>query len=305
MQNGVVATDHPICSQVGVNILQIGNAADAAIASALCLGVVNPTSSGIGGGAFILIHSDAKEAKGDDIESPLFEDARSQQSRMKDRIMTARNNPESNSSDKAKQYTPSQKRRVTEFIDCRETAPRRSTFDMFEKLPVEASTLGGLSIAIPGELRGLELLHHRHGSLDWEKLVRPSFILARDGFIVGPHLAKAIKEKEKYIRTMPNIGHILTKNNDGVTLLKEGDIMIRSQYAKTLEAIMSGGSDALYKEDLAGMLAKDIQDAGGIITIEDISEYRPVLVRVVVRLLHRRLALCTFISFHLNIASNS
>ena len=133
MQNGVVATDHPICSQVGVNILQIGNAADAAIASALCLGVVNPTSSGIGGGAFILIHSDAKEAKGDDIESPLFEDARSQQSRMKDMVMTARNNPESNSSDKAKQYTPSQKRRVTEFIDCRETAPRRSTFDMFEK----------------------------------------------------------------------------------------------------------------------------------------------------------------------------
>ena len=89
MQNGVVATDHPICSQVGVNILQIGNAADAAIASALCLGVVNPTSSGIGGGAFILIHSDAKEAKGDDIESPLFEDARSQQSRMKDMIVTA------------------------------------------------------------------------------------------------------------------------------------------------------------------------------------------------------------------------
>lgn len=57
-QNGVVATDHGLCSSIGRDVLQEGgHAVDAAVASALCLGVVSPASSGIGGGAFMLIRS--------------------------------------------------------------------------------------------------------------------------------------------------------------------------------------------------------------------------------------------------------
>lgn len=57
---GVVATDTEICSQIGVNILsQGGNAVDAAIAAKFCLSVISPASSGIGGGAYILIHNAA------------------------------------------------------------------------------------------------------------------------------------------------------------------------------------------------------------------------------------------------------
>ena len=86
--------------------------------------------------------------------------------------------------------------------------------------------------------------------------MRPAMELARDGFAVGPYLASAIRRNRKYIRTMPSLAHELTKDNDGVTLLNEGDVMIRSQYAKTLETIMHRGADALYNGDLAGMLAK-------------------------------------------------
>lgn len=57
---GAVATDSEICSQIGVNILKKGgNAIDAAISSKLCLGVVSPASSGIGGGCYILIHNES------------------------------------------------------------------------------------------------------------------------------------------------------------------------------------------------------------------------------------------------------
>ncbi|KAL9289695.1 putative aminoacyltransferase, Glutathione hydrolase [Arabidopsis thaliana] len=54
--HGAVATDDGRCSAIGTNVLrQGGNAIDASVAAALCLGVVSPASSGIGGGAFTMI----------------------------------------------------------------------------------------------------------------------------------------------------------------------------------------------------------------------------------------------------------
>lgn len=60
-RNGVVAADHETCSEIGADVLRRldGSAVDAAVAVAFCLGVVNPTSSGIGGGAFMVVGSSA------------------------------------------------------------------------------------------------------------------------------------------------------------------------------------------------------------------------------------------------------
>src|SRR5262245_37840685 len=56
-RDGVVAADSPTASKVGAAVLAAGgNAMDAAAATALALGVVNPTSSGIGGGGFALVY---------------------------------------------------------------------------------------------------------------------------------------------------------------------------------------------------------------------------------------------------------
>ncbi|WOK92146.1 gamma-glutamyltranspeptidase 1 [Canna indica] len=55
-RRGAVATDDHRCSRIGRDVLREGgHAVDAAVASALCLGVVSPASSGIGGGAFMLV----------------------------------------------------------------------------------------------------------------------------------------------------------------------------------------------------------------------------------------------------------
>lgn len=57
-KNGAVASDEGTCSSMGVEILKKGgNAVDAAVTTALCVGLVSPMSSGVGGGCYIVIHN--------------------------------------------------------------------------------------------------------------------------------------------------------------------------------------------------------------------------------------------------------
>jgi len=247
--NGAVAADDARCSDVGNGILmEGGNAIDAAVATILCLGVVNPAASGLGGGAFMLYHTDTNP----DRVSNDFNDRRK-----KPQEMIAG-------------------KKVTEFIDCREVAPSAATEDMFEDDP-DSSWNGGKAIAVPGLLKGLGLAHSRHGRLPWARLVQPAMTMAEEGVRVDAYLAHAINLKSSKAKIFRNedITKLLTKNHDGKTLLQEGDIWTNPALAKTFKVIMEDGPDAIYKGELGRSLAKDIQDKRGIITHADLSTYKP------------------------------
>ncbi|EPR79966.1 gamma glutamyltranspeptidase [Spraguea lophii 42_110] len=65
--NGAISSEVYEASKVGVNILKKGgNSVDAAIATAICVGIINQFSSGIGGGAFMVIMDESKK------ESPQY-----------------------------------------------------------------------------------------------------------------------------------------------------------------------------------------------------------------------------------------
>ncbi|AWP03332.1 putative ubiquitin carboxyl-terminal hydrolase CYLD isoform 2 [Scophthalmus maximus] len=54
---GVLVSDHELCTELGQKVLQdCGSSVDAAIAATLCLGVVHPHVSGVGGGGVMMVH---------------------------------------------------------------------------------------------------------------------------------------------------------------------------------------------------------------------------------------------------------
>ncbi|KAI9268735.1 gamma-glutamyltranspeptidase [Sporodiniella umbellata] len=220
---GAVAVETKECSDIGVHILKKGgNAVDAAIASTLCIGVIDNFATGIGGGGFMLIRS----------PNGTFE-----------------------------------------FIDFRETAPAAASRDMFVKNPLLAR-VGGLAVAIPGEIRGLELAHKRHGKLPWSMLFEPSIRLAHDGFQVTELLSLRVEHSKDWMSNRVEWTDVYFKNGSPV---KKGDTIKRPKLANTLKEISINGADAFYKSNITEYLVKKIQSAGGIATLEDFTNYKPVV----------------------------
>lgn len=77
-RNFAIASAHPLASQAGAQVLREGgNAVDAAIAAQMVLALVEPQSSGLGGGAFLLLHMDGRTLAYDGRETaPAADDER-------------------------------------------------------------------------------------------------------------------------------------------------------------------------------------------------------------------------------------
>lgn len=155
-------------------------------------------------------------------------------------------------------------------IDFRETAPALANSTMYVERPVEAR-FGGLSVGVPGEVRGLAEAHKRWGKLPWKRLVQPSVDIAT-GWTVGKELGLRIHWPIFRSLFLHNSdwSHIFAPNG---VLLKEGDTIQRVNLSRTLSLIAEQGPDALYHGEIANAIIGKIRAEGGIVTHKDLANY--------------------------------
>ncbi|XP_022256621.1 gamma-glutamyltranspeptidase 1-like, partial [Limulus polyphemus] len=134
------------------------------------------------------------------------------------------------------------------------------------------STVGGLAVAVPGELKAYWLAHQRYGKLNWSDLVLPSVKISRDGFKIGKHLGRNIMRFKDAIMSEPSLREVFFNNATG-DVYKEGEMLKRPVLAATLQKIAENGADELYSGETGRNLVKDIQGFGGIVTMEDLRSY--------------------------------
>jgi len=162
-------------------------------------------------------------------------------------------------------------------IDFRETAPKASTDKMFlgpdGKVVAGLSSEGGLSVGVPGEVKGLlyALENFGSGKLSRMQILEPAIDWAMKGVPVTVNLASIIKDNFTKLVKYENGAAIYL--NDGLPY-EIGDTIVNLDYAKTLAKIGAEGADAIYKGEIAQAIVNEVQKRGGILTLEDLANYK-------------------------------
>ena len=236
--NGMVATKDKLSTEAGLEILKLGgNAVDAGIAACLAVGVVEPESSGIGGGGYMTFQvGEQGGVIGFPMKGPL------------------------NGTPEMYQLTG------------------ESSVGSFGWAGVKnnENIHGYKSIAVPGCIAGLLEAHKRFGKIPLSEVVSPAVKLARDGFYPEwftlykfASLTEMLLRYEELGKTFMPSGILPFGGIDGPYTLKQKNL------ANTLQVIGKHGLDGFYRSEITENIINDIQNNGGILTMEDFDQYKP------------------------------
>eukprot|EP00281_Chroomonas_sp_CCMP1168_P004735 CAMPEP_0206264432 /NCGR_PEP_ID=MMETSP0047_2-20121206/29399_1 /ASSEMBLY_ACC=CAM_ASM_000192 /TAXON_ID=195065 /ORGANISM="Chroomonas mesostigmatica_cf, Strain CCMP1168" /LENGTH=755 /DNA_ID=CAMNT_0053692141 /DNA_START=85 /DNA_END=2352 /DNA_ORIENTATION=+ len=250
---GATAATHHLAAEAGMEALRAGGtAADAAAAIQFVLTVVQPFSTGIGGGFFAMLYN-GTTGKVETI------DAREE--------APSAFHPNIFCKDSACQYGP---------CNC-----SQGTMDSSD------AVYSSLSMGIPGTPRGVEKLIKNHGKLTLKDALRPAIKIAREGWEYYELFDTVVRtsrllQPDKQRPHFKEAAKLLLNDEGTAPRYKVGDTMKNPQLAGTLQLLADKGIDEFYQGTLAREMIAAMRNAttpdGRFVqwTMEDLRQYRAV-----------------------------
>ena len=162
-------------------------------------------------------------------------------------------------------------------IDYREMAPAAAFAEMYVG---EDGAVNNQSIryshkasGVPGTVAGLLHAHEKYGRLSRRAVMAPAINLASRGYPLS-FAAIAMTEgyREKLCANAAACAELFKTEGSYMP----GDIMRRRDLARTLRLVSRKGRDGFYKGAIADAIADDMAANGGLITREDLANYKVV-----------------------------
>lgn len=168
-------------------------------------------------------------------------------------------------------------------VDFRESAPaaaKPSFFKLDEKgeIPEANFLLGWSAVAVPGQMRGMEMINQKFGTMKWADLIQPAIDQGEKGIIVNDTLAKiAVEDFAHMDKSVTKAFFEKTFIKNGLPISK-GEKVINKEYVESLKKIAKGGADVFYKGEIADQIASAFAKNGkSWITKQDLANYKAIL----------------------------
>jgi gamma-glutamyltranspeptidase / glutathione hydrolase len=159
-------------------------------------------------------------------------------------------------------------------IDFREKAPLLANKNMYldadGNVIEDLSTLGHLSVGVPGSVAGMLYALEKYGTMNRADVMKYAISYAENGFKINDRLAYALNENKNNFDRFTGSSKIFGKH------FKSGDLFIQKDLASTLKAIRDYGKDGFYKGWVADLIVTEMKNGNGIISYKDLSEYNAV-----------------------------
>jgi gamma-glutamyltranspeptidase/glutathione hydrolase len=164
------------------------------------------------------------------------------------------------------------------LIDYRETAPAAASRDMFlddeGNLDKQREYFSLQSAGVPGTVAGMLYALEKYGTLTREQALAPAITLARDGIPVSYSLFFEISASAQNLRKNPAAERQFFQPDGSAYAV--GDIWRQPDLAWTLSEISEEGINGFYAGEVAQLITTEMESGGGLITAQDLADYRVV-----------------------------
>jgi len=161
-------------------------------------------------------------------------------------------------------------------INFREKAPSKAFPEMFMEdgqTNNELRRSHGLAVAVPGALAGWSLALTKYGTKTLSEVMRRGIEIAEQGFELSDTFSTI--NKDEYEKILKNSGEDSCYLNDGFPF-EPGDFFRNPELAETFRILGREGIEEFYRGEIAEKIVLAVQEKGGILSLEDLANYKPV-----------------------------